>query len=118
MSDRLLTRVVAIVVALFVPILFLVGIVGSFVEGTTALERILLGLINPIAIGLAGWALFADPLTTTISRIAMSAAGVAIVANLVAALSIASGWSDGDAELPLIFAIPFVVFLPWILRRR
>lgn len=105
--------VVAAVVVLYVPILVLVGIVGQFADGATIAERILLGIVNPIAILLAARVMLDDDFYATRLAIAGAAGAVALVANAVAALSIAQGWSTGDVEIPLIFGIPFAAFVPY-----
>lgn len=115
---RAVTVLVTGIVVVFIPILFLIGLVGSLAEGTTLFEVLLLAVVNPLGIGLAAWALFSEATTTSRWKIAAIAAAIALVSNVAAAISIQAGWSVGDAELPLIFAIPFIVFLPYALRRR
>ena len=104
---------VAAVVVLFVPILVLVGIVGQFADGGTIAERILLGVVNPVAIVLAARTMLDDAFYARRLAWAGAAGAVALIANAVAAVSIAQGWSTGDVEIPLIFGIPFVAFVPY-----
>ena len=105
--------IVAAVVVVFVPILVLIGIVGQFADGGTVAERVLLAVINPVAIVLAARTMLDDDFYARRLVWAGGAAAIALVANALAALSISQGWSSGDVEIPLIFGIPFVAFVPY-----
>lgn len=110
---------VAAIVVPFVPVLVLVGLIGPFADGTTAIEVILLVVVNPLAVLGAAWAMLDDAFFAQHRLRATAAAAFALVANASFAMAIANGTSAGDVEIPLIFAVPFVVFVPyglWLYR--
>jgi len=89
--------------------LCLIGLVGAFADGANWFERVLLAGLNPVAAVAAAWSVIDDDAPERRWVTALCAA--ALVGNVIAAIAIAVGWSTGDFELPLIFAVPFVAYL-------
>lgn len=98
-----------LVVILGAPMLCLIGLVGAFVDGANWFERVLLAGLNPVAAIAGAWSVIDDDAPKRQWVVGLAAA--ALVGNVVAALAIVVGWSTGDFELPLIFAIPFAAYL-------
>jgi len=105
-----------LVVILGAPMLCLVGLVGAFADGANLFERVLLAGLNPLAGVAAAWSVVDDDAPER--RWVTVLAAAALVGNVVAAIAIAVGWSTGDFELPLIFAVPFLAYLALGLVRR
>jgi len=95
------------------PILLLVGLVGLFGDRATVIERLLIGVLNPIAGVAVTWAMLDEEFFRNWRDWVARLAAVALIGNLIAAVSIGMGWSEGDVELPIIFAMPFVAHLLW-----
>lgn len=101
---------VATVVVLAVPVLVLVGLVGAFADGIGVFETVLLSVINPIAILGAARAMLEPEFFGRRGQLVAGLSAVALCANALAAGFIAGGLSEGDVEVPVIFAIPFLAF--------
>lgn len=99
------------VVVPFVPIFFLVGLVGPFAEASTPIDIVLLAVVNPIAIAAAAWAMLDESFFARRRSAAVAVSAFALIANLSFAVAISTGASSGDVEIPLIFAAPFVAFV-------
>lgn len=113
---------VATVVVIAVPVLLLVGLVGAFADRIGGFETVLLAVINPIAILLAAGSMLEPDFFARRGSIALGAAAIALAANTIAAVFIGAGLSEGDIEVPIIFAVPFAVFCAYagllsVLRR-
>jgi len=104
-----------VVVVFCVPMLVLVALAGLFGGRAVLWEQALIGVLNPI-VGLAvAWAMLDDEFFAPRGKPVFVAAAIMLAANTAAAISIGAGWSDGDAEIPLILAIPFVTYvLYWL----
>lgn len=111
---------VAVIVVLFVPVVVMIGFVGLFADGQTIPERILLVVINPVASVSAAWAMLDDAFFKTRRKLVERITAVAVLANVISAVTLFAGLSDGDGEIPLILAIPSAAYLAYssLLARR
>ena len=109
---------VATVVVIAVPVLLLVGLVGAFAERVGGFETVLLAVINPIGILGAARSMLEPEFFARWGHLGLGAAAVALAANTIAAVFIGAGLSEGDIEVPIIFAVPFAVFCAYVLLLR
>ena len=101
---RVLRGVVILLAALNAAVALLVGLVGSFADGGSTLERIVLYLHAPTAVLLLITVISRPGRGSTLSGVTLGFLGLTILGDMVIAGLISAGEIKGDWSLPLVLA--------------
>ncbi|MCY4622504.1 MAG: hypothetical protein OXD34_11830 [bacterium] len=97
----------------------LIALVGSFADGGSALERLLLSAVHPLAAVLLFYLVVSSARVSPLIRnTALAMLVLSIGGDILVAILIGQGTLRGDWSLPLTFAVIPVIGLVYIIRRR
>ena len=111
---------VAMFVLAFIHLAFtgLTALVGSFADGGTILDRVLVVVIHPVAAILLVVVLLSRQVSDRLLKTTLAVLLVAIVADILQAVLIGTGVTRGDWFLPLIFAIVPAMGVAYLSAKR
>ena len=113
------TKVVMVVLAsLHLGWSALIALVANFADGGSALERLLLGAVHPLAAILLLYCVVSSARSSLlIRRITLAMLLVSIGGDILVSVLIGQGTIRGDWELPLTFVVIPVIGLVYLIRR-
>jgi hypothetical protein len=94
------------------------ALVGSFADGADIISRGVLVALHPLAAVALVLGLLAPGASPATQQVVLGLLGLNILADLALSGSIALGYQNGDAWLPLIFAVIPAISLVYIRRRH
>lgn len=94
------------------------ALVGSFADGADIFSRGVLVVLHPITAVALVVGLLAPAAAPTTQRVVLGLLGLNLIADLGLSASIAFGIQEGDAVLPLLFAVIPAIGLVYIRRRH
>lgn len=95
-----------------------IALVANFADGGSALERLLLGAVHPLAALLLLYAVVSSALSSLlIRRVTLAMLTVSIGGDILVAVLIGQGAIRGDWPLPLTFAVVPVIGIVYLTRR-
>ena len=96
----------------------LIALVANFADGGSALERLLLSAVHPLAAVLLLYVLVSsERASLLIRRITLAMLLVSIGGDILVSVLIGQGVIRGDWELPLTFVVIPVIGLVYLIRR-
>lgn len=115
---KLLHFLIFILAVLQVLVAGAAALVGSFADGADIISRGVLVALHPIAAVALVAGLLAPGASPAIQQVVQGLLGLNILADLALSGSIALGIQNGDAWLPLIFAVIPAIALVYIRTRH